>query len=146
MYSVIGNIAYLMTKHLTIDINKSFSWYILYIKLPESSVQQLIFCKEFISDGNVKHCSTDESCQSIVYSDASDISFGGYIVGTPINIVHGMWFGVKRGNSSTWKELTAIMVLLSSITMLESKKIQWFTENQNVVSIVRTELKQSYTN
>ena len=30
MYSVIGNIAYLMTKHLTIDINKSFSWYILY--------------------------------------------------------------------------------------------------------------------
>jgi hypothetical protein len=82
---------------------------------------------------NVKHCSTDESCQSIVYSDASDISFGGYIVGTPINIVHGMWFDVERGNSSTWKELTAIMVLLSSITMLESKKIQWFTENQNVV-------------
>jgi hypothetical protein len=54
---------------------------------------------------NVKHCSTDESCQSIVYSDASDISFGGYIVGTPINIVHGMWFGVERGNSSTWNSL-----------------------------------------
>jgi hypothetical protein len=47
-YSVIGNIAYLMTKRLTIDINKSFSWYILYITLPESSVQQLIFCKECI--------------------------------------------------------------------------------------------------
>ena len=52
---------------------------------------------------NVKHCSTDESCQSIVYSDASDISFGGYIVETPINIVHSMWSGVERGNSSTWK-------------------------------------------
>jgi hypothetical protein len=38
-----------------------------------------------------------------LYSDASDISFGGYIVGTPINIFHGMWFGVERGNSSTWK-------------------------------------------
>ena len=48
MYSVIGNIPYLMTKHLTIDINTSFLWYILYIKLAESSVQQLIFCKEFI--------------------------------------------------------------------------------------------------
>jgi hypothetical protein len=47
-YSVIGSIAYLMTKRLTIDINKLCSWYILYIKLPESSVQQLIFCKEFI--------------------------------------------------------------------------------------------------
>ena len=54
---------------------------------------------------NVKHCSTDESCQSIVYSVASGISFGGYIVGTPINIVHGMWFGVERGNSSTWNNL-----------------------------------------
>ena len=96
---------------------------------------------------NVKHCSsTDESCQSIVYSDASDISFGGYIVGTPINIVHGMWFGVERGNSSTSKKLTAIMVLLSSINMLEGKKIQWFTDKQNVVSLVRTELKQSYKN
>jgi hypothetical protein len=42
---------------------------------------------------------TDESCQIIVYSDASDISFGGYIVGTPINIVHGMWFGVERRNN-----------------------------------------------
>jgi hypothetical protein len=52
---------------------------------------------------NVKHCSTDESCQSIVYSDASVIRFGGYIVGTPINIVYGMWFGVERRNSSTWK-------------------------------------------
>ena len=39
MYPVIGNIDYLMTKHLAIDINKSFSWYSLYIKLPESSVQ-----------------------------------------------------------------------------------------------------------
>jgi hypothetical protein len=38
MYSVIGNIAYLMTKHLTIEINKSFSWYILYI-----SYQNLVF-------------------------------------------------------------------------------------------------------
>ena len=95
---------------------------------------------------NVKHCSTDESCQSIVYSDASDISFGGDIVGIPINIVHGMWFGVERGNSSTWKELTAIMVLLSPINMLEGKKIQGFTDNQNVVSIVRKELKQSYKN
>ena len=52
---------------------------------------------------NVKHCSTDESCQSIVYSDVSDIRFDGYIVGTPISIVHGMWFGVERGNSSAWK-------------------------------------------
>jgi len=41
-YSVIGNIAYLMTKHITIDINESVSWY-SYIKLSESSIEQLLF-------------------------------------------------------------------------------------------------------
>jgi len=55
-YSVIGNIAYLMTKYLTIDINKLLLRY-FYIKLSESS--------------------TTESCQSSVYSDVSDIGFGG---------------------------------------------------------------------
>ena len=57
-YSVIGNNAYLMTKHLTIDINTLLLllWY-FYIKLSESS--------------------TTESCQSSVYSDVNDIGFGG---------------------------------------------------------------------
>ena len=76
----------------------------------------------------------------VVYSDASDIGFGGYIVETPINIAHGMWFDIQnvvRGNSSTRKELTAVKkVILSLIHFLESKKITWFTDNQNAVSIV----------
>ena len=38
-----------------------------------------------------------------LYSDVSDIGFGGYIVETPIIIVHGMWFYAERGNSFTWK-------------------------------------------
>jgi hypothetical protein len=42
-YSVNGNIAYLMTKDLTIDNNKSLSWY-SYIKLSES-IEQLSFWK-----------------------------------------------------------------------------------------------------
>ena len=58
-----------MTKHLTIDINKSFKWYIFYIKLPEPSAEQLLLLERFIRDVNAKHFSTDESCQSIVYSD-----------------------------------------------------------------------------
>jgi hypothetical protein len=62
--------------------------------------------KEFIWDVNAKHCGTDESCQSIVYSDVSDISFGGCIVGTPINIVHVMWFGVERIPVNLWNKNT----------------------------------------
>ena len=136
MYSVIGNIAYLMTKHLTIDINASLSWY-SYIKLSEASVEQLLFWKDSVSDINIKHFTSDESCQRVVYSDASDTGFGGYIVETPFNIAHGMWEDSESSQSSTWKELTAVKkVLLSLIHLLANKKVKWFTDNQNVVSIV----------
>ena len=95
-YSVVGNIVYLMIKHLTIDNSKSLSWY-SYIKLSES-IEQLLFWKEFIRDVNVKHFRTDEPCQSSVYSDASYVGFGGYIVETSIV----MWFeGLIRGYIST---------------------------------------------
>ena len=48
-----------------------------------------------------------------------------------------MWLGSEKGNSSTWKELTAVkQVLLSLIHILSGKRIKWFTDNQNVVSIV----------
>ncbi|CAC5369387.1 unnamed protein product [Mytilus coruscus] len=105
-YLVIGNLVYLMTKHLTIDVNTSASWY-SYIKHSESSIEQLQFWKLYISEVNVKHFSVDESCHSIIYSDASDTGFGGYIVETPQNIAHGMWVESERSNSSTWKELSA---------------------------------------
>ncbi|VDI55329.1 Hypothetical predicted protein [Mytilus galloprovincialis] len=73
----------------------------------ESSIEQLQFWKLYISEVNVKHFSVDESCHSIIYSDASDTGFGGYIVEAPQNIAHGMWVESERSNSSTWKELSA---------------------------------------
>jgi hypothetical protein len=39
---------------------------------------------------NVKHLTLDESCQQIVFSDASGTGYGGYIVETPIDKAHGM--------------------------------------------------------
>jgi hypothetical protein len=57
---------------------------------------------------NVKHFTLDESCQHIVFSDASGTGYGGYIVETPIDIDHGVWLDSEKGNSSTWKELAAV--------------------------------------
>ena len=125
-----------MTKHLSIDINSSLSWN-SYIKLSESSLEQLVFWRNNFQLVNVKHFTLDESCQQIVFSDASGTGYGGYIVETPIDIAHGMWLDSEKGNSSTWKELTAVkQVLLSLIHILSGKRIKWFTDNQNVVSIV----------
>jgi len=54
------------------------------------------------------------------------------VIVLPINNAHGMWFDVERGNSSTWKELTAVKnVLLSLIHLLEGKMIKWFTDKMS---------------
>jgi hypothetical protein len=105
--------------------------------LSESSLEQLVFWRNNFQLVNVKHFTLDESCRQIVFSDASGTGYGGYIVETPIDIAHGMWLDSEKGNSSTWKELTAVkQVLLSLIHILSGKRIKWFTDNQNMVSIV----------
>ncbi|CAC5392191.1 unnamed protein product [Mytilus coruscus] len=75
--------------------------------------------------------------KSVVYSDASNTGYGGYIVETPFNIAHGMWSECESTKSSTWKELNAIKhILLSMVDILKDKRIKWFSDNQNVLSIV----------
>ena len=68
------------------------------------------------------------------------------MVELPVNIAHGMSFDIERGNSSTWKEISAIKkVLLSLIHSLEDNKIKWFTDNQNASLVrVRSILKHYY--
>lgn len=49
-----------------------------------------------------------------------------------------MWSSSEAQNSqSTWKELTAVRnVLLSLLDFIKDKRLKWFTDNQNVVSII----------
>ncbi|CAG2243182.1 unnamed protein product [Mytilus edulis] len=103
---VIGNIVYLMTKHLSIDINSVHSWN-SYIHLSVDSIDQINFWRFNLHEANVKPFKTDVSWQTIVYSDASNTGYGGYIVENPYNIAHGTWLESEVSTSSTWKELTA---------------------------------------
>ena len=47
-----------------------------------------------------------------------------------------MWSACESNNSSTWKELTVKHIILSMVNVLTDIRITWFTDNQNVVSIV----------
>ncbi|VDH91887.1 Hypothetical predicted protein [Mytilus galloprovincialis] len=106
---VIGNIVYLMTKHLSIDINSVHSWN-SYIHLSVDSIDQINFWRFNLHEANVKPFKTDVSWQTIVYSDASNTGYGGYIVENPYNIAHGTWLESEVSTSSTWKELTAVLM------------------------------------
>ncbi|VDI17095.1 Hypothetical predicted protein [Mytilus galloprovincialis] len=107
------------------------------IVLSKASLIQINFWKDNLGRVNVKSLTSDFSCQSAVYSDASNTGYGGYFVETPFNIDHGMWSECESTKSSTWKERNAVKhILLSMVDILKDKRLKWFSDNQNVVSIV----------
>ena len=74
----------------------------------------------------------------MVYSDASDTGFGGYVVEHGGCITHGQWTVEEAQKSSTWRELSAVyLVLVSVATKLVNMRVRWFTDNQNVVRILQ---------
>jgi len=49
----------------------------------------------------------------------------------------GDWHPEEKTKSSTWRELRAVrMILESLIPKLKNEGIRWFSDNQNVVSIL----------
>ena len=136
MSYVIGNVAHIMTKYLSIDILSADTWN-SFITLSDDSIEQISFWKNNLSDINVRKFTTDVSCNTIVYSDASSTGYGGYIVENPDSIAHGMWSDSEKLLSSTWRELTAVKKVLFSLSdYVKGKRIKWFTDNQNVVNII----------
>jgi hypothetical protein len=108
-----------------------------FITLSDDSIEQISFWKNNLSDINVRKFTTDVSCNTIVYSDASSTGYGGYIVENPDSIAYSMWSDSEKLLSSTWKELTAVKkVLFSPSDYVKGKRIKWFTDNQNVVNII----------
>ena len=136
MSYVIRNVAYIMTKYLSMNILSARNWYSDII-LTDLSIDQINFWKSNLREINHKLFDSDLHCYTVIYSDASSTGYGGYIVENPNSIAHGMWSESEKLNSSTWKELTAVKnVLMSLIDFVKGKKIKWFTDNQNIVHII----------
>ncbi|CAC5388199.1 unnamed protein product [Mytilus coruscus] len=79
-----------------------------------------------LHEANVKPFKSDVSWQTIVYSDASNARYGGFIVENPYNIAHGPWIESEVSTSSTWKELTAIVESLWGLP-----EVDWFASDYN---------------
>ena len=74
---------------------------------------------------------------TVVFSDASDVAFGGFSASLDGTVVSGMWEPEDIGRSSTFRELKAIyFVLLSYVAQLKHKRVKIFTDNQGAARIV----------
>ena len=53
------------------------------------------------------------------------------------HVAHGSWSKEKMTQSSTWKELREVRVVLESLLpKLKNERVHWFSDNQNVVRIL----------
>lgn len=77
--------------------------------------------------------------QRIVYTDASKNAAAGYIVECADSIVHKMWTSEESAKSSTWREMKAVeTTLLSSADKISNRTVKVYTDNPNVVKIVKS--------
>lgn len=75
-----------------------------------------------------------------IFSDASDVGFGGYVnTGSedePLEM-YGGWSLSEQVESSTWRELEAIKrIILNFSNILKGKSIRVYTDNKNVTHII----------
>ena len=137
MSIVIGHVSQIMTRYLSIDILKAFSWD-SFISLSCESIEQLKFWKSNLQNLNIKDIYESHKSTKIVYSDASSTGFAGYEVNTINGISHGVWSAEESVKSSTWRELMAVCRTLKSLGhFLSHQSVKWFSDNQGVTTIVR---------
>ena len=72
-----------------------------------------------------------------VYTDASDTGYNGYTVEHGYHIALGQWPPAESKQSSVWRELRVVRLVLESlVTKLSNERVRWFTDNQNVAQIL----------
>lgn len=136
MSIVIGPVSQIMTRYLSMDIAKAYSWN-SFILLSDDSLEQLKFWEHTLGSINMRYLTLSGACSRIVYSDASGSAYAGYEVGTVNGVSHGTWSAEEAAKSSTWRELCAVFrVLKSLVHVLSNQRVKWFTDNKSVSIIV----------
>ncbi len=136
LWPALGHVVRIMTKSMQIQVTMRKDWDSL-IVLSETSKKEVLFWLNNIETLPCKDLIPEDRVETLVYSDASSVAYGGYVVSCNDDKAHGNWSLLERTKSSTWRELKAVSLVLKSLLHhLSEKRVRWFTDNKNVVSIV----------
>ena len=134
---VLGNVTLLMTKYLHMSIMSRQTWD-SYYSLSDNELSELIFWSKQLPKMGVRSLHNVSETMRVVYSDASSVACGGFMVGVGKSICHRAWSDHEKVKSSTWRELVGVYTVLHSmIHLLRGKSVKWFSDNQGIVSIVK---------
>ena len=113
MSLALGPVTRLMTRSLYAVLNGKAAWCQGLVLTPEAT-DELQFWVGQIMNFNGQHIWPRPSAVRVVYSDASSIGYGGYVVEHGNLVANGHWSASDAKQSSTWWELKAVRLVLES--------------------------------
>jgi len=141
MSLALGPVTRLMTRSLCAMLRDRTSWYQKLV-LSAEDLDEIQFWLDKITHFNGRNIWPTPSAIRVVYSDASATGYGRYVVEHGNSVANGQWSPSKAGQSSTWREVRAVRMVLESFqSKLKNGRVRWFTDNQNVVRIVQPSLQ-----
>lgn len=140
---VIGSISRLMTRASYRLIASANSWND-FIFINPDVMQELKFWFFNVDRLNLRPFLPKSSTIGVVFSDASSKAFGGHFsVKCGRHFSFGSFSDQERSTSSTMREMLAVKyVLYSFIEKIAGYSVKWFTDNQNVVQIIKNGSKK----
>ena len=136
MSIALGPVARLMTRSLYSLINSRKAW-CEQLQITAEASKELQFWLTQLTSFNGQNIWHSPSAVRVVYSDASHSGYGGYMVEHGYQVAHGLWTAKEASQSSTWRELRAVRLVLEAlIPKLRNERVRWFTDNQNVAHIL----------
>ena len=138
MSLAIGNLTRLMTRSMFFCISQKRNWSSTVV-LNQDALNKLKFWLDKVDQNDGRPMVPKSSCVGVVYSNASDTGFGGYLVKCGKHEVAG---SCHVNLSSTSRELLAVKyVIISFVDKLTGFTVKWFTDNKNVALILNIESK-----
>ena len=114
MWLGLGNIVRLMTRALYRLLQGRDSWHDC-LQLDSDCINEIEFWLRNIGLYNGQLLWHSPSAVSVVFSDASETGYGGYVVTHSCYAANGIWEEHERSKSSTWCELVAVKRVLKDI-------------------------------
>ena len=132
-----GSVTRIMSRHLFSVVNTAFSWE-EQVQLTADSISEIQFWARNVDSLNGKvYWGTQSLPVKISYSDASNHACGAFVQSNTDLVFHQNWSTADSGQSSTWRELKVVCLALEAFAdRLSESKVVWFTDNQNVASIL----------
>lgn len=136
---VFGNITRLMTRYLYMEIETRKSWNFVYeLQSTSSCITEINFWRDNIVLLNKRYLSVYNPTYTLVYSDASNLGPGSYIVNCRDSVYRSLWSESEKHKSSTFREVKAVRLALRAYgDILQGRTVKWFSDSQSCVKVIQ---------